>query len=59
MKIFESCGADAENPRDCGPTVRCDFIGACKHGTLFEPSRGSMKSRLPRENPGGTQHQPE
>lgn len=34
MKVLEPGSAEAENPRDCGLTVRCHVNGACKHDTL-------------------------
>ena len=57
LKIFESGGAEAENPRDCGPTVGCDFRGACKHGTLRTQPRFD-EIAIAQRKPGETQHQP-
>ena len=58
LKIFESGGAEAENPRDCGPTVGCDFRSACKHGTLRTQPRFD-EIAIAQRKPGETQHQPE
>ena len=57
LKIFESGGAEAENPRDCSPTVRCHFTGACKHGRLRPQPRFDEIAILPRKH-RKTQHQP-